>query len=236
MRAHYLQHVPFEGIGFMKPWLDAAGCEITHTRLYESAAFPSLDALDLLIIMGGPMSVNDEAALPWLKAEKQFVKSAIEAGKSVLGVCLGAQMIASAMGARVYPNRVKEIGWHPVMATDTTGHDVFRFPRTTNVFHWHGETFDLPSGAVRLARSEACENQAFQLGSSVIGLQFHLESTPECARKLVENCRAELRPVTRYVQSEIDILMTDPDRYRGANVLMGEILAYLQTAFVKSSR
>lgn len=228
MRAHYLQHVPFEGLGFMQPWLEAAGCEISCTRPYESADFPALDAFDLLIIMGGPMSVNDEAALPWLAPEKAFVKSAIQAGKRVLGVCLGAQMIASAMGARVYPNRVKEIGWLPVKATNAVEDGLFRFPRSVDVFHWHGETFDLPPGAVRLAYSEACPNQAFQLGRSVIGLQFHLETTPECARLLVENCRADLRPITRYVQSEIDILSADLERYRAANALMGELLAYLQ--------
>lgn len=228
MRAHYLQHVPFESLGFMQPWLEAAGCEISCTRLYESTDFPALDAFDLLIIMGGPMSVNDEVTLPWLAPEKAFVKSAIQAGKRVFGVCLGAQMIASAMGARVYRNRVKEIGWLPVKSTNAVGDDLFRFPRSIDVFHWHGETFDLPSGAIRLASSEACPNQAFQLGRSVIGLQFHLETTPECARLLVENCRADLRPITRYVQSEVDILSVDPERYRAANALMGELLAYLQ--------
>lgn len=228
MRVHYLQHVPFEGIGFMRPWLEAAGHEISCTRLYESTDFPSFDKFDMLIIMGGPMSVNDEDVLPWLAPEKQFVKSAVDAGKRVLGVCLGAQLIASAMGARVYPNRVKEIGWLPVKATDAVGDGLFRFPRSVDVFHWHGETFNLPQGAVRLARSEACQNQAFQLGRSVIGLQFHLETTPECARLLVENCRDELRPASRYVQSEVDILTADPDRYMTINALMGEILAYLK--------
>ncbi|MGH6636305.1 MAG: type 1 glutamine amidotransferase [Gammaproteobacteria bacterium] len=110
----------------------------------------------------------------------------------MLGVCLGAQLIASAMSARVYPNHLKEIGWSPMQAVRRDDCAYFRFPDAIEVFHWHGETFDLPSGAVRLAQSDGCKNQAFQLRKSVIGLQFHLETAPETAREIVANCRAEL--------------------------------------------
>ena len=226
MRVHYLQHVPFEGLGSMEPWFMEAGWEITSTPFFESAALPDLDQVDLLVAMGGPMSVNDEREFPWLVREKRFIGDAIEAGKAVLGVCLGAQLIASAMGARVYGNRFKEIGWFPIQGVGTGAGNGFRFPASVEVFHWHGETFDLPPGAVRLARSEGCENQAFQLGRSVMGLQFHLETTPEAAAALVSNCRDELSP-SRYVQSESTILGAGSGRYRSINGLMADVLAYL---------
>ena len=226
MRAHYLQHVPFEGLGSIEDWLVAAGYEIAPTRLYAAASFPPLADVDLLVVMGGPMSINDEHEFPWLVAEKRFIGAAIEAGKPVLGVCLGAQLIANTMGARVYPNAVKEIGWFPVESVPADVGPVFRFPPSVEVFHWHGETFDLPPGAVRLARSEACENQAFQLGRSVIGLQFHLETTPASAGEIVAHCRAELVP-SRYVQPEAAILAAEPPKYRAINSLMADVLAFL---------
>ena len=227
MRAHYLQHVPFEGLGSIEPWFEAAGYEITHTRFFESTRLPSVDDVQFLVVMGGPMSVNDEDRFPWLVAEKQFIRRAVGSGKPVLGVCLGAQLIASALGARVYPHHCKEIGWFPVSAVAADGSGLFCFPPQLDAFHWHGETFDLPSGAVRLARSEGCENQAFQLGRCVIGLQFHLETTPATARELVANGRDELSP-GRYVQSETEILQAAGGRYRSINHLMSEILAFLQ--------
>lgn len=226
MRAHYLQHVPFEGLGSIEPWLGTAGFEITGTRFFESGELPDVNEIDLLVVMGGPMSVNDEAEFPWLSTEKRFIRDAIRSGKSVLGVCLGAQLIACAMGARVYRNHASEIGWFPVQGIQTSDGSTFRFPPLLEVFHWHGETFDLPPGATRLAGSAGCENQAFQLGSSVIGLQFHLETTPESAREIVAHCRAELVP-SKYVQSETAILAASSEKYRAINNLMGNLLSYL---------
>lgn len=227
MRAHYLQHVPFEGLGSIETWLQNAGYEITNTRFYQSAALPDAGEIDLLVVMGGPMSVNDEMDYPWLAAEKKFIRSAVEAGKSVLGICLGAQLIASAMGGKVYQNSVKEIGWFPVTAAASSGNGVFVFPPVTEVFHWHGETFTLPQGATLLARSKGCENQAFQLGKSVIGLQFHLETTPQSARDIITYCRNELVPA-QYVQTEDEILSAGADQYDAINLLMADILSFLQ--------
>jgi GMP synthase-like glutamine amidotransferase len=227
MRAHCLQHVPFEGPGSIEPWLAAAGYELTRTPLYASADLPAAKAVDFLVVMGGPMSVNDEDQFPWLAPEKRFIREVIESGKPVLGVCLGAQLIAAAMGAGVFRNPVKEIGWFPVRAVAAGGGSVFAFPPSATVFHWHGETFDLPPGAVRLAESEGCANQAFQLGRSTIGLQFHLETTPESARELIAHCCAELVPA-RYIQAEEEILAADPDRYAAINRLMGDLLGYLR--------
>src|SRR5688572_8821838 len=147
MRAYVLQHVPFEPLGHIEQWLTRAGAHIATVELFASQPLPAVADVDLLIAMGGPMSVNDEREYPWLVAEKRLIRDAIEAGRPVLGVCLGSQLIASALGARVYPNHVKEIGWFPVTATHDGSQDVFRFPPSLQVFHWHGETFDLPEGA-----------------------------------------------------------------------------------------
>jgi GMP synthase-like glutamine amidotransferase len=227
MRAHYLQHVPFEGLGSIEYWLQANGYKISATHLYQSAEFPDVNDIDLLIIMGGPMSVNDEADLPWLIAEKQFVKKTIAAGKPVLGICLGAQMIANAMGANVYPNSKKEIGWFPIHNSSKDKHNVFQFPDSATVFHWHGETFDLPANAKLLASSQACVNQAFQLGSNVIGLQFHLETTPASLRDIAAHCADELA-AGEFVQSLEEMSAVDQKQFDEINLLMGKVLEFIR--------
>jgi len=226
MRAHYLQHVSFEGLGNIEPLLQSAGYEITNTQFFNSEDLPEVGDIDLLVVMGGPMSVNDETENPWLVKEKRFIKNAIEAGTSVLGICLGAQLIAHSMGGDVYPNSETEIGWYPVEATKSENVSVFRFPDEIKVFHWHGETFSLPSSAVHIAKSRGCENQAFQIGKSVIGLQFHLETTPTAAQTFVENCKDELVK-GKYIQSEAEILSAPDEYYSSINILMGRILEYL---------
>jgi len=226
MRAHYLQHVPFEGLGSIEAWLQNADYEISTTKFYESAKLPSADEIDLLVIMGGPMSVNDEEEFPWLPLEKQFIRRVIESGKLVLGICLGAQLIADAMGGEVFPNLIKEIGWFPIRPVAKNSNTSFVFPESTEVFHWHSETFSLPPGAVRIAESSGCRNQAFQIGKSVIGIQFHLETTPESTRELVFNCRDVLVP-SCYVQCEEDILSQSLESCSATNQLMGNVLSYL---------
>jgi GMP synthase-like glutamine amidotransferase len=226
MRAHCLQHVPFEGLGSIGPWLAGAGYDITWSRFFESPELPDPGGINLLIVLGGPMGVNDEGEHPWLVPEKHFIRDAVRSGTPVLGICLGAQLIAGAMGAKVYRNPRKEIGWFPVQGIPSNDTAVFRFPASVEVFHWHGDTFDLPAGTVHLAKSNGCENQAFQLGGSVIGLQFHLETTPDAARDIISNCRTELIP-SAYVQTEEQILSAPPERYRAINGLMGEVLGYL---------
>lgn len=220
--------MPFEGLGSIGPWLEDRRARITTTRLYQDPSFPDPGELDLLIVMGGPMSINDEARFPWLSVEKRFVAAAIDQGVGVLGVCLGAQLIASVLGSRVYPGPEKEIGWFPIRAVPASA-PTFSFPAVTEVFHWHGETFDLPPTAVRLAESEVTPNQAFQVGTRVLGLQFHLETTPEAARALLEACRDELVP-GRAVQSEAEILGRSQAAHQALNRQMGRVLEHLTGA------
>ena len=230
MHAHYLQHVAFEGLGSIEGWLNDNGYTITSTKLFKSEKLPSINDIDLLIIMGGPMSVNDEGEFPWLLEEKRFIQSAIEAGKATLGICLGAQLIASALGASIFQNPEKEIGWFPIEAVvdkKTAKGSLFQFPDEVNVFHWHGETFNLPNKAIRLAKSEACDNQAFQVAHHVIGLQFHLETTLASAKEMIKHCGHELVK-SKYVQTDQDVSSVALESYSEINTLMGSILEYLQ--------
>lgn len=226
MRAHYLQHVPFEGLGSIETWLQDAGYQITCSQLYDSENFPRVEDIDLLVVMGGPMSVNDEDVYPWLLEEKKFIKNIIEAGKPTLGICLGAQLIANSMGSKVFPSSVKEIGWFPIHASKSVGDGIFQFPEEIEVFHWHGETFNLPKVAVQIAESKGCKNQAFQIGDNVIGLQFHLETTSDSAQAIVDHCRNELVE-GKYIQTEICILSAPQERYDSINKLMGNVLEYI---------
>jgi GMP synthase-like glutamine amidotransferase len=228
MQAHFFQHVPFENLGAIEPWLRTKGYAISQTAFFQpSFSLPCLDDTDLLIVLGGPMSVNDEAQYPWLVQEKEFIHQAIAAGKPILGICLGAQLIANALGARVYPNSVKEIGWFPIMGQQgESGLNLFQFPPSLEVFHWHGETFDLPPGAELIASSQACQNQAFQIGRSAIGLQCHLETTPQSAQALVENCGDELIPGP-FVQGATTILADTPARFAAMDKVLVQLLEYL---------
>ncbi len=226
LRAHCFQHLPFEKPGSLERWFEEHGYLLTYTRFFESVNLPELGMVDFLIILGGTMSVNDEDQFPWLVAEKRFVRAAIESGIPVLGICLGAQMIASAMGARVFPNAEKEIGWFPIYAVETDDRSVFSLPARQTAFHWHSETFDLPPGAVRLAKSEGCEHQVFQLGDSVIGLQCHLEATPQTVKALLANIGVPLAP-SKYVQSAREILAAGHECYQAMHQRMADILTFL---------
>ncbi len=196
IRIHYLQHVPFEGLGHIEIWARRKGHPLSVTRLYGNEALPDINAIDWLVVMGGPMNVYEEAIYPWLAKEKAFIGRAMEKGKIVLGICLGAQLIATVAGGRVFANPQKEIGWFPVSLSETAHDSSFLtvLPDRFDAFHWHGDTFDIPHGAVWLAQSEGCRNQAFSLGKNVLALQFHLESTEESIEKLIAHCGNEITP------------------------------------------
>lgn len=226
MHVQVLQHVPFEGVGSMADWFQTRGATLHYTRFYEAdARLPDPASCDLIVAMGGPMSVNDESELPWLIEEKTFLRQAIEQGVPVLGICLGAQLIASALGARVQPNAQAEIGWFPVWRAASVGEGCFVFPDRIELLHWHGETFELPAGATLLASSEACPHQAFQLGRRVIGLQCHPEMTPAIVADLLDACADELSPGP-WVQTPAQ-LAGEPRSYLPGNVLMTRVLDYL---------
>lgn len=194
MRVHFLQHVPYEGLGTLQDWLQQRSHEVSATRLYAGDGLPRPDSLDMVIVMGGPMGIHDEADYPWLIAEKHFLDAVIPREIPLLGICLGAQLLADRLGARVYANREKEIGWFPVHRTEAAMKTALGkcLPAHFTPFHWHGDTFDLPADAVPLARSEACENQAFLYRERILGLQFHLEMTPSGTQDLVDCNRQEL--------------------------------------------
>lgn len=210
MRAHCLQHEPFEGMAAIETWLLSKNFDISYTRFFESDKLPDVNDVDWLILMGGSMSVNDESEYPWLIGEKKFVRQCIQQGKIVIGICLGSQMIASSLGAKVYKNNQKEIGWFPIKKE--TNSNLFEgLPKELTVFHWHGETFDLPEGAELVASSAACKNQIFMIGTNVIGFQCHLETNAASLQSLNDNCRAELVPAA-YIQTEKEMI-ADEKKY-----------------------
>ncbi len=194
MKIHYLQHVPFEGIAYIENWIKVNGNEMAGTKLF-AGEIPAADMdFDMLVVMGGPMNIYEEDKYSWLAKEKKYIEKAITSKKAVLGICLGAQLIADVLGARVYKNSYREIGWHPVSLTpEAKNTAVFNgLPERFTAFHWHGDTFDIPAGAVRTAESKACPNQAFEYEKRVIGLQFHLESSDNSIAALTQNCGDEI--------------------------------------------
>lgn len=172
------QHVPHEGLGTIADSLATAGLGYrTLMTAQGRPSFPPVRSLSGLIVMGGPMGVYEADRYPFLMRERDYIRKVIDAKKPVLGICLGAQLVARALGARVYPNREKEIGWYRVRLTPAGQKDPLMKggPVSPWVFQWHGDTFDLPRGARLLASSALCKNQAFRFGSNVYGLQYHLE-------------------------------------------------------------
>jgi GMP synthase-like glutamine amidotransferase len=168
------RHSPGESLGRISDSLEPRGIAPRYADLYLGGAPPDIRDADGLIVMGGPMSANDDC--PFIRQELDIISEALALGKPILGVCLGAQLVAKALGARVYNSPVKEIGWYPVYWTEAGARE-FSLNGPETMFQWHGETFDLPPGAELLAYSDGCRHQAFRVGSTY-GLQFHLEVTP----------------------------------------------------------
>ena len=202
-----LLHAAFEGPGTIEPWARKRGHSFALVRVNEGEPLPHTRELDWLVVMGGPMGASDETAFPWLAAEKRLIRDAISRGRLVLGICLGAQLVANALGGSVYAGESREIGWHEVRATRAAASSRFfaGFPAIFPAFHWHGDTFEIPAGAMRTAESAAYPNQAFEYGSAVVALQFHLEATPRSVARLVDACGHELDG-SKHVQSAAEIL------------------------------
>lgn len=224
MNIQYLQHVPFEGLGSIEDWVRRGEHALGATRLYRDERLPPVEGIEILVVMGGPMNIYAEASYPWLTEEKRFIERAIAAGCRVLGICLGAQLVADVLGARVYANADKEIGWFPIETTAaaSTSGLFAEFPQQLEVFHWHGDTFDIPAGSVHIACSAGCANQAYVYDERVVGLQFHLETTPASVRQLIANCGDEMVG-GRYVQA-CNEMLEDPHRFDTINRMMHELL------------
>lgn len=221
MRVQVFQHVPFEGPGIIAELLEQKGHRVQITKPFAGEAFPQPNEADLLVVMGGPMGVKDTERYPWLEDELRWLSQHLKAGKATIGVCLGAQLMAAALGAEVKRNPVAEIGWFPIEGLPNSSD--FNFPSELEVLHWHGDTFDLPEGAVHLAKSRWCTHQAFLWGERAIGLQFHLESSPTGLDQLIVNCRDELVPFTA-VQREEEIREKAPSRFLEANRWMEQVI------------
>jgi GMP synthase-like glutamine amidotransferase len=230
MRYHLLQHVTFEGPAAIEGWLNDNNHSLTTTKFFQGDALPAQEDFDVLIVMGGPMGVEEVQQYPWLLEERQFIQQSIENDKYILGICLGAQLIARACGAKVIKNQYREIGWFDITINEQYMPDILKdvFPEKTEVFHWHGDTFEIPEAALHFAASEACANQGFILNDRVIGLQFHIETTEASAALLVENCREELDGST-YVQSEAEIL-ADSTRFNRLNKMLFRLLENIARA------
>jgi len=207
MNIQFFLHVPFETPGYIETWVAKHNYNFKKTNFFEKYKLPDISEFDWLIIMGGPMGVYEEGKFSWLKEEKEFIKKSIGSGKIVLGICLGSQLIASSLSADVYPNKCKEIGWLDIHPT-AQGKQNFLFsdlPDQLRTLQWHGDTFDLPNGAIHLAESEACANQAFVYNEKVLALQFHLEVTGNSLHAMVRKGKIELIK-DKYVQTGEEIL------------------------------
>jgi GMP synthase-like glutamine amidotransferase len=195
MRACVVQHIAVEGPGTLAPFLTQGGWQFETIALHDGAAVPTQpENFQAIIVMGGPMGVYDEAAYPFLRAEHHFLQEAIAAEVPILGICLGSQLLAKALGARVYRNPHKEIGWYTVDLTSEGRCDPLFAGVTTplRVFQWHGDAFELPDGATPLATSALCPLQAFRYGAGVYGLLFHLELTPAIIHSWLNAFQEEL--------------------------------------------
>ena len=206
-RALIIQHVESEGPGTILPVLTDSGYSVEYTRLYLGE-LPPVDAAGLaaLVILGGPMGVSETDKYPWIEMELRLIKSALEADLPMLGICLGAQLMAHGAGARVYRGRgdEKEIGWYELALTSEGATDKsFKvLPKNQPAFQWHGETFDLPPGATLLASSDLFPNQAFRIGSNAYALQFHFEVTGEMIKAFIEANPEELSELRGVIDPE----------------------------------
>ena len=207
MRITVLQHAANEGPGEIACWAEARGHVVTVYHLHLRDALPDPDALDFLVVMGGEMNVYQDRDWPWLRAERAFIRDTLAVGKPAVGICLGAQLIADALGSRVTQNPVYEIGWFPVEFSPEARAIFGELPHSTLALHWHGDTYELPVGAIRLGTSEACAEQGFVVPGKCLGLQFHFETDKALVREMVEGSSDDASwPKGNFVQSPRIIL------------------------------
>ncbi|MCE0522920.1 MAG: type 1 glutamine amidotransferase [Methylacidiphilales bacterium] len=204
MKISVLQHAAYEGPGEIAAWAALYDHPVSVHHLYRGDPLPPLDAFDLLVVMGGEMNIYQYRDWPWLKPESAFIASALARGKRAVGICLGAQFLADALGSRVFQNAEHELGWFPVDWTKEARAAFPALPAASTVLHWHGDTFGLPEGATRLAASEGCPEQGFLIPNKCLALQFHLEVDPSLVKQYVES--QGVWPKGPYVQTGKTIL------------------------------
>jgi GMP synthase-like glutamine amidotransferase len=207
MKFTIFQHVPYESPGHILEWIKKNGHSIGFVNFYDHPALPEIKNTDALIVMGGPMNIHDDEEYSFLADERNFLKQFILSGKKVLGICLGAQMVADAMGAKVMKNEHREIGWFQVNVQQENLPINFQdiFPNAFATFHWHGDTFDLPDNVNGFVHSEATQNQGF-IHHNLAAFQFHPEMTLAGIKELVQHNAEVFKHSNLFIQSKEEIL------------------------------
>lgn len=227
MRIHHILHASFEKPGAIEDWAVQKGHSVSTTRTYLGEQPPSTSEFDFLIVMGGPQSPLSLDQWPYLQDEMNLIKKSIDANKAILGICLGAQLIAESLGAKTQRSPHREIGVFSVELLTDANHDpVFsQFPSTFPVMHWHNDMPGIPKGARLLAKSAGCPQQAFSVGDRIYGLQFHLEITQKNIKDMLTHCENDLSPGS-YVESKQVLLNHD---FKEINAKMFVVLDYLSS-------
>ena len=213
MRVHFLTHADFEQPGYYLTWARENGFSVSQTAVYNDETLPETDDYDLLIIMGGPQSPAETDKYPYLSTELDHIRTAIKNNKYIIGVCLGAQLIAEAFGSKTQASPHKEIGVYPLTLTDKGKQDLLckDLPTSFQSGHWHNDMPGLPSGAIILAESAGCPRQIIKFTQKIIGFQCHLEFDKNCVETLITHCQNDLSD-GNFVQSADVILSQNYDK------------------------
>lgn len=224
MHLHLLQHDHFEDLGYIKQWSENQNFTFSVTRFDLAESLPEHSSYDWLIIMGGKMSVNDTGKYQWLLTEIEFIRKAIELNKIVIGICLGSQLIAKALGAEIYTNPEPEMGFWPVyFSSEARSDSVFRhFESGLMVLHMHSDTFSLPENSIMMAWSDACHCQAFRYKENVFAFQFHFELTQENVNRFLNEVEPEMVS-GKYTQSKHEMLQ-HTDNLISNNIVFAKVL------------
>lgn len=240
LRVHYFQHIDGQGFGSCETYLrQHKHAQLSATEFYKLPQYqdiapeqmPHAEDVDLLIIMGGDMSVNDEDQYPWLKTQKQWIRDYVKLGKPIIGICLGGQMIASALGADVKKNPTPEIGWTSLHAVADYPPHCFTFPKEFHAMEWHSDTFEVPPNAQLLVSGETCHHQAYQIGNNIIGMQFHPEMTADVMAMYLQDQHAVAEMVqhdsTRITAINHTIHASELPKYQLPNQILNDIIDYV---------